>query len=690
MLDDTEPADTQTPASLVSSPTAPAARAGDAPQVGLHAGVNHGQMIGQLFEAVQRHSGAPLSAEYIERQLQGYLPIGNESDAQRILQENQVLVLFADRSGSGRWTAALQLLAGYQKLLKVRRIRRDSGDSFSMEGLRGHKRTGWILDLRAEDESLPAQCDLAAELHDVDALRTDESYLIVVMSKAIRTQSGIDLDELALTPEPPNGIELFAKCLTEAKAPLAEALAKEPRFTTDLLQLPPGRIVAWARTVAAAAIGYQAAVGRPLTPTDDDFTKVAAAAGSAVDGWLEELVTWHSAAGRTSYERNYLLLTAVFEGEAIPEVHKKVASLASALGEKGERAARLAGQQGPGLFELARQINATLLPDGRIRYPGPGYAEAVVRYFWRDRPDLNHAFTAWTAELCKELGKAEGIRLATRMIPWIQHHLQSTRSTRLLQRVVADWSADGDLAPIAHTLLVGAALLPQVDRLTLDAIDTWLDKGDTPASLLQTLARTCQSLAPAHPTRMLRRLGVLADSTADGVADAVGNAVNALWSDEDLRPRLHTTLVSWLDSPHESLRDAAASAFLNLAQQEFEGVPALLYEPGTPAAPWVVTGWRTVLEALDPSPLAHRAGQAWLNSAATVPGSQEQILATLVSAVHDTPTDYLRGQRVMNLTRLAERWLLLSTVVDEAGRSALRLSLGARLQEADPHYVHPQ
>lgn len=647
-------------------------------------------MIGQLFEAVQRHSGAPLSAEYIERQLQGYLPIGNESDAQRILQKNQALVLFADRAGSGRWTAALQLLAEHQKLPTVRRIRRDTGDSFSMEGLKGHRRTGWILDLRAEDDSLPAQCDLAAQLHDVDALRADESYLIVVMSKALRTQVGIDLDELALTPEPPNGLELFAKCLRNAEAPLAAALAIEPRFTTDLLHLPPNRVVAWARTVAAAAIGYQTAVGRPLTPTDDDFTAVAAAAGSAVDGWLEELVTWHSAAGRTSYERNYLLLTAIFEGEAIPEVHKKVASLASALGEKGERAAQLAGQQGPGLFELARQINATLLPDGRIRYPGPGYAEAVVRYFWRDRPDLNHAFTAWTAELCKELGNAEGVRLATRMIPWLQQHLQTTRSTKLLQRVVTDWSADGDLAPIAHTLLVGSALLPQVDRLTLDAIDAWLDKGDAPASLLQTLAHACQSLAPAHPTRMLRRLGVLADSAADGVADTVGDAVNALWSDEDLRPRLHTTLVSWFSSSHEPLRDAAASAFLNLAQQEFEGIPTLLYESGTPAAPWVVTGWRTVLESIEPSSLAHRAGQAWLNSAATSPGGREQILATLVSAVHDAPTDDLRGQRVMNLTRIAERWLLLSKVLDETGRSALRLSLGAGLQEADPHYGRPQ
>jgi hypothetical protein len=334
-LDGAELVGTDAPADPVSSPTAPAARAGDAPQVGLHAGVNHGQMIGQLFEAVQRHSGAPLSAEYIERQLQGYLPIGNESDAQRILQKNQALVLFADRAGSGRWMAALQLLAEHQKLPTVRRIRRDPGDSFSMEGLKGHRRTGWILDLRAEDDSLPAQCDLAAQLHDVDALRADESYLIVVMSKTLRTQVGIDLDELALTPEPPNGVELFAKCLRNAEAPLAAALANEPRFTTDLLHLPPSRVVAWARTVAAAAIGYQAAVGRPLTPTDDDFTAVAAAAGSAVDGWLEELVTWHSAAGRTSYERNYLLLTAVFEGEAVPEVHKKVASLASALGEKG-------------------------------------------------------------------------------------------------------------------------------------------------------------------------------------------------------------------------------------------------------------------------------------------------------------------------------------------------------------------
>lgn len=71
--------------------------------------VNRGQIVGQWFDAVQRHSGAPLPREWVEEQLKDYVPANNEFQLADLLCKNHVLVITAKNSGSGRWTAALKL-----------------------------------------------------------------------------------------------------------------------------------------------------------------------------------------------------------------------------------------------------------------------------------------------------------------------------------------------------------------------------------------------------------------------------------------------------------------------------------------------------------------------------------------------------------------------------------------------------
>ncbi|WP_330288705.1 hypothetical protein [Streptomyces sp. NBC_00576] len=661
------------------------------PQVGVHAGINHGLLVGQWFEAVQRHSGAPLPIEWVDQQLADYLPIGNEDEAAKLLRDNQVLVLVADGLGSGRWTAALHLLRSMEgEDLTLRRVRRDAGDSFSMEGLRGRKRTGWILDLRATEESIPSSCDFGLELSHVVDLEDDGSYLVVLTSSELWDRIGHGAGALALTPRAPDPVQLFIRCLRSAGVTKPEAWADHHQFKKGLPRRP-GQIRQWARAIAQSEAQYLADAGRGTELGDDELDVVAKAAGNALSDWLEVLAEWHAHDSRNSYERNYLLLAAVYDGAPVENVHRRIASLASAFGEKGEKAEPLSGQQGPGLIQLARQIKAELLPDGSLRFPGPGFAEAVVRYFWRDRPELINAFTKWTAQLCLELKHPQGTQLAERMAPWALHHLQATRTTRLLRLVATDWSADRNLAPHAHALLVAASLDPEIGQLTRNATGTWMTHVDTTAALQQTLARVFQSLAPAHPQQMLRRLGDLALSTKPGVADAVGEAVNHLWSDDELRPRLHATLTSWFGSDQETLRRAAASAFLNLTLQlDKNGRPSLLGDGSAPVPDWVVDGWRTVLEADDPSPLARRACIVWLDSAATRGPVAERVLTTLVCAVHDSPTDDLRGQRFLNLVRLAEHWMLQGHALDAGGRNELRTDLLRRTQLADPHRPRPQ
>ncbi|WP_371537730.1 hypothetical protein OG217_22810 [Streptomyces sp. NBC_01023] len=658
----------------------------------VHADTNHGTMIGQWFEAVRRHSGAALPPEWVARELADYSPIENEEEAALLLKANQVIVLVADNLGSGRWTAALRLLTTAPgELRTLRRVRRETGEAFSMEGLQGKKRTGWILDLRETEEGLPASCDFGLELHQVGDLRDDDSYLAVLVGTELWERIGHGAGELVLTPKPPDSGTLFTALLRSAGVTHPEAWAGDHRFQKLLPQLLPGQVWDWARILVQSDSEYRASTGRGTEPGTDGFEEVAKAAGNAVSGWMDVLATWHSRPGRTSYDRNYLLLAAVNDGAPIDNVHLQIDSLSQEFGEKDERSAPLAGQQGPGLIQLARQIEAVPRADGHLIFPGPGFAEAVVRYFWQDRPELTDPFTKWTAQLCLKLKHPQGTLLAQRMAPWILHHAQATRSTRLLRLVAKDWSENGNLAPHAHDLLVAAILDPEIGQRVRNATGTWAVGEDTPAPLLQTLARVFQSLTPAHPKQMLRRLGELANSQKDGVADAVGEAINALWSDDELGTQVHSTLNSWFDSDQETLQRTASSAFMHLAlRRDLGGEPTLLAGPHGETPDWVVRGWRTALEAAEPGLLARRACIAWLDAAATQKSNTAPIITVLVRAVHETPTDHLRGQRFLNLVRLAEYWLLQGEALDAEARNVFRAELLRRTQLADPRQPSAQ
>ncbi|MEV6821470.1 hypothetical protein AB0M72_22230 [Nocardiopsis dassonvillei] len=662
-------------------------------KIDLRAQSNSGLMIGQLFEAVQRHSGAPMSRDWVEQQTAGYLSIGNGKKAAALLEDNRVLVLVADQPGSGRWTAGLHLLSTVpENPIVIRRIRRESGDSFNMDGLRGNENTGWILDLRDPEESIPEKCDLGLELLQNQDLRADNSYLVVLVGTALWERIGHGAVSLALTPDPPNSIQLFTELLRSSGVNNPEQWARDHRFKPKIERLLPGQVWEWARVVALSYSQYEKSKGYKVgDPGTEGFEEVAKAAGNAVSGWMDVLAGWHSAPGRISYERNYLLLTAVLDGAQIDGVHRHITSLAQAFGESKEDARPPKGQQGPGLIQLARQIGAVPLHGGGLQFPGPGFAEAVVQYFWRDRPELTDAFIRWTAQLPLDLKSAHGERLAERMVPWVVHHAQATRSTRLLRTVATDWSEGGVLVQYAQELLVAASLDPQIGHRTRTALGTWINDAGTEAPLLKALARVCQRLAPAHPTQMLRRLGDLALSTQEGVSEAVVEAIDVLWNDADLRPRLHRTLISWFNDEQETPRQSAVSAFLHLARQgDDEKQLVLLRELEATNGDWVIRGWRTVLEADEPTDLARQACSVWLDVAALHEGAREQIITVLVRAVHDTPSDRLRGRRFLNLGRLADHWLSHGQVLDKEARSAYRKKLIDCTEAADPYLSRSQ
>jgi hypothetical protein len=102
-----------------------------------------------------------------------------------------------------------------------------------MSGLRGRRDTGWILDLRDPDESIPAKIDFGHELLQVSDLRSDGSYLVVLISTALWSRIGRGATALARTVEPPNSLELLGTFLRSSDITHADAFRTSPQASSS-------------------------------------------------------------------------------------------------------------------------------------------------------------------------------------------------------------------------------------------------------------------------------------------------------------------------------------------------------------------------------------------------------------------------------------------------------------------------
>jgi len=646
------------------------------PGVSQHAGANFGTMIGkQILEAVRVYSGLPLPPSWINEQLAGYTPPGNEHEAFAKLEANNVVVLSAGRPGSGRWTTALKLLRKTPGVQVIRRVRREAGDQFTMSGFRDSQSTGWILDLRAPDEGLPQQTTFGLELARNQALRDTRSYLVVVVGTELWRKIGTGATHLTEVLQPPGPTDVLVSHLAHREiCHDPDKWVQDPDIAKSLTGLVPGQVRSWAETIEQVELDYQAKAIPGELP-DEAFRKKVDAVIKSHAGWRDVIAEWHSQRGRTSFERNYLLTMAVYDGvfgdSPVEDVHVKVASLTTAL---GELATDHRGQEGPGLVELAGQAGAILQPDGVLRFPGPGYAEGVTDYFWLDRPHLLEQFTKWTVGQCLQLDQLHQAALADKVIPWVLHHARTTRSTSFLRSVATQWSEESQLVDRAVQLLTVACLDPEIGQLVRNATGDWIGQARTTVALKLTLGRVFEGLASSYPKSTLRRLADLGESPQPEIGEAVGAVIKALWTDPDLRSRLDELLTSWSASTRPEARRAAANAFLWLAfDVDGTGRPALL-AGGTAEASWIVDSWRRVLED-DLNELAFKAGSAWLDAMTASPEQRDAIVNVFVRAVHDTPVADRRGTRTYNLMRIAEEWRIRGSALDEQRRNQFRADL---------------
>ncbi|WP_327191127.1 hypothetical protein [Streptomyces xinghaiensis] len=646
---------------------------------------NQGTVIAvQNINDIRRLRGTPLDETWLKRQLRFYIPCDDTAKAiDARLSAHRVAVIHA-QAGTGRYTTALHVLRA-KDLKAIRQIRREPNEAVDLEGLMDED-TGWILDLRAEEEMLRAGFGL--HLKEVkDHLCTTRSFVIVVTRSDTWAAVADEATGLEHSLTPPSALEVFRKRLTRHKPGIQDLdqwLGERP-ITRHLDGAVPAVAVRWADIITTADTLNRS------TTEPKPFPELVEFVVNSAQNWRQELLDWHTK-HTDSAHRTYQLAAAVFDGTPVETVRDAHSSLGSALGDAPQPTK---GQQGPGIIQLTHLIGAELGADDRIRFLKPGYTEAVVDYFWVDRPHHVAAFTRWTAEQATAAPRDLGIRLADRVTQWATRYTRSKQSFTILRTVATHWASAPHLADHAQHLLVAAAIDPTTGKRAREQYLAWAkgpdtadpaDRGPTPLPLKRALAGALAQLGPAYPKIALKRLAELAANTTDAtVTDAVGDALLSLWDQHDLRPTIRATLTSWFDASQRHYTAAARRAFLHLASRATpDGIPVLLAEGAPRPTPWALSGWRCAVDG-ELTRDTQDAVNTWLDAALRDPDLQPAVLQTLTEAVYRSAEDrtYL-VPRYLVLTHAAYGWEPARPGQQPTARTHLRDVLVTALREADP------
>ncbi|MER8073173.1 hypothetical protein ABTZ59_33450 [Streptomyces sp. NPDC094034] len=645
---------------------------------------NNGTVIGiQNISEIQRLRGTPLPDRWINAKLFAYLVRDDTTKAiDAILTAHRAAVIHA-HAGTGRYTTALHALTSLHTKT-IRQVRREPNEKVDLGGLKDED-TGWILDLRDETETL--RTGFGLHLREVDShLRETRSFLVVVTHTDVWKRVADEAPELDHPLTPADSLAVLRAHLSRQEDPVdeLEKWLAEPKITQHLEGEPPGQAVRWAEKISTAVTLNSS------TEDPKDFAELVDSVVQSVRNWRSRLLDWHTDHTASSH-RTYMLAAAVLDGAPARTVYDAHAALGTALGDKPEPTK---GQQGPGIIQLTHVIGAELGSDDRIRFLKPGYAEAVVDYFWVDRPHHVEAFTIWTADQAASLPHDLGTPLADRVSQWVTRYTLAKQSLTILRTITAHWANSTHLKGQAEELLVAAAIDPVTGRLARRRYLQWAKAPDTtdlthgkqtPIALKRALAAALAQLGSAYPEHSLKRLSELAAHTNEAsVTDAVGDALMDLWDQENLQEKIRTTLASWFDSAQDHYTAAARRAFLHLADRTTpDGTPVLATD-GAGTGTWSLTGWRCALDSTA-TPQVQAAVSTWLNAALAHPGLRPAIIETFTEAIHRSDTDHTYlAQRYIVLNHAANGWEPAYAGQHPTERTRLRDELLIAMREADP------
>ncbi|MEU1218401.1 hypothetical protein [Streptomyces microflavus] len=655
-------------------------------------------VLGQLLE----HSELP--RRYLETVRAVFAePVGYRT-AYKALEEPGAVLVLPREPGAGRTFTAHALLADLHLRTGARVGPLSFGGSarFPLRLLPREQNAGYLLDLPAdEDETVAVSSDFGALLHDIQQTLKNRSSRLIVLTTPEQWQRIRGGAPEGVVPQlgKPDPVKV-ARTWLSAEAPELDTT----RWLTDgrILELlagqPPSDVLHTVGLILKSEQTKQihwtkeSVTQEQVEADPDGFNARVLSVVEARTDWREELLKWHKKPGRTDFQRNFLLVAALFRSATVAHVYVKAADLCGHF----KTPLSLKGQVSPGVVELVDEIDAELDPaNDTLDFGRPGWDDAVLSYFWIDRPAVRKTFLAWMAEapttkkkktneFLESFTTDDRLLLANRVgtfaVRWATRH----RKPDPLEKIISAWHGDPVLWKTATELISAASLHPTMGRFIHELLLRW-SKNREDAALPRLAVDVCAGeFGRLYTTKALLRLGYAAGSEDSGVQKSLHSAVRAIWSNPTARKALFNSIIDWCASDANRLasgcRSFAALATLTAGREgEADPEPVLLQEGSEedefqPALKDLAVGWQTLLTPTDDDTVPAEALRLWMDAAHQRPNLSPLVFSVLREAL-DAPDPDLARRLRNRLNDLLYAWQPYPAPHADATRVRLRHEL---------------
>ncbi|MEU3422363.1 hypothetical protein AB0F39_28055 [Streptomyces murinus] len=629
-------------------------------------------------------------------------PDGYHKAYDRLSSPGAVLVLPRE-PGAGRTFTAHALLADlhFRTGARVGPLGFGGTSRFPVGRLPAEGNAGYLLELPTdEDGSLAVADDFGATLHHIQRVLEKRSSCLIVLTtpeqwQRLKVGAPDDLVPDLGRPDPVK----VARAWLKAEAPDLDTSLwlADPRIRKILDGQAPSDVLQTVALIlkadgARSAVRVENAADENTDAANDPsaFNDSVLSVVKARTDWRRELLDWHSKPGRTNFERNFLLVAALLRNTAVAHVYVKTAELCTAF----STSVSLRGQEAPGVLELVDKIEAELHPiRDTLDFGRPGWDDAVLSYFWIDRPAARKAFLSWMAqapavastnEFLESFTREERLLLANRVgafaVRWAARH----RKAEPLEKIICAWQRDSDLWKAAIDLVSAAAFHPTMARFVHELLLRW-SKSKEDAALPRLAVEVCAGeFGRRHTNKAMVRLKHAAASDHHVVQKSLYAAVRTIWADSTARESLFNAIKTWCAPDSDRLvsgrRSFAALATLTAGHGEAGSpLPVLLRNSAAdgdflPTPEGLSTGWSALLSAPvdDSEPAAALA--LWMDAAHQDKALQPLVFGALRGALSHADPEQARQLR-NRLNDLLYAWQPFPATDADPSRVQLRHEL---------------
>jgi len=499
------------------------------------------------------------------------------------------IVVIGGKGGSGRTITALALLGALRSSrgTAVSTIGYGASKEFQHAKFPQDENHGFLLELPTDDEEFSISSNFGIILREVQKILLRQSSRLVVVTTDEQWQRigfGAPVRAVEIVHVSRLGI---AHAWLRLEAPdVADASwvrDSEIKRIVDNENSPQG-VMEVVRMIIRAGRAEPDKLPRldeltsshpleRLDSVDIDSRRRIASVVAARKSWRPQLLKWHQAMERSGFERNFLLAAAVLPGMPAGEVYIAARTLAKRFGESPPGI----GQQGPGVIQLADLVEGELVGENdTLEFSRPGWEDAVLQYFWVDRPETRRTFLTWIAQaplaisreastLAPSASSANKLERVERMASFALRWASRQKRPEFLSGLVTEWHKNEELWPFAVEALTKACFDTAIDKSAHSLLLNWsqLQKH----ALLTAVADVCAGdFGHSYPGKALVRLAHVGESDNQGVREAARQAIQSLWSDHPLRSTLLSEILKWCRSDSSARRVAGRRAFVALAE----------------------------------------------------------------------------------------------------------------------------